>query len=157
MRNLIILIFSAAIFLISCEEPALYRKNVTFSSGEWSVQDTAEFRADISDTSKAYDILLNLSHNPDFAYQNLYLKVFTTFPNDSIAEQVLSLQLSTGKGLWAGECGSNQCEIQIPLSDSVRIKQPGPYTFSFVQYSRQDTLPGINGLEFSVAEHNSGS
>ena len=147
LSTLMVLIFAA------CNDPALYREKAEFPSGIWMAADTVVFSTVIQDTSKSYDIHMEVCHDPEFSFQNLYVKVLTSFPNDSIADQVLSLQLSDGKGRWAGECKSD-CNVKIPLSDSVRIRQAGQYAFKFIQYSRNENLRGINALEFSLAEHN---
>ena len=156
MRKLIPLLAIIGLIISACNDPDLYREKADFGSGIWLLQDTAVFSTTIEDTNRPYDINMNVDHDPGFAFQNLYVKVLTTFPNDSTAEQMLSLQLSDGKGLWAGECGSS-CTVKIPLSDSVRIRQAGRYEFRFIQYSRTDSLQGINSLEFSLAEHKQGS
>jgi gliding motility-associated lipoprotein GldH len=156
MRQSLLLLITAVLIITSCNDPYLYREKAEFGSGIWLVNDTAVFSTNIQDKSRRYDINMTVDHDPEFAFQNLYVKVLTTFPNDSTAEQILSLQLSDGKGLWAGECGSS-CFVEISLSDAVRIRQAGKYDFRFLHYSRVDTLPGINALEFSMAEHRSGS
>lgn len=152
LRPVFISILLAAI-LTGCGNRDIFSESVNWDNGVWSVSDTVSFSVQLDDTTRSMDLSLEVVHDPDFAYQNLYVRVYTAFPDGSEKDQVLSLQLANKTGEWMGTCGSSKCHTTVLLSDGIRVPQPGEYRFCFVQYSRENSLPGVQGLTFSIAEH----
>jgi len=152
MRGLIMTAFlGLTLLLTSCGEEGLhYDASVRFDGEAWSWTDTAKFETQLNDTAARYDLILRVDHDIDFAYQNLYVRIFTDFPDGSSTDQVLSLQLSGENGGWAGDCGADHCVAELVLSENIRLADPGMYSFRIAQYSREEPLPGIRGLQFKI-------
>jgi gliding motility-associated lipoprotein GldH len=100
----------------------------------------------------AYDLILAVQHDRDFSFENLYVQAETTFPDKSVISHPVSLQLADSQGLWLGKCGKNSCETEIYISPKSYFRSTGLYMLKFTQHSRQDSLPGILGLELRIQE-----
>jgi gliding motility-associated lipoprotein GldH len=143
--------------LIACNDGVHFSEETRWENGRWAYADSVRFEVEFADTSKAWDLTLLIDHAPDFAYQNLYARIRTTFPDETDTEQVLSLQLSDKTGLWLGKCSGQLCRARIPLNEGVRMPQPGHYSFEFVQHSREDSLQGIYAVGLDVRPYSGAS
>ena len=53
----------------------------TLSDKGWAYGDTLEFKANIEDTTTLYNLILTLNHSTQYARQNIYTQIHTTFPD----------------------------------------------------------------------------
>ena len=132
--------------LSSCGEEHYYRQSVTFPSNQWALADTVDFAVDITDTTTKYDIMLDVLHASDYAYQNIYMKIFTKFPNGESLEQTLSVDLADSKGQWYGQCSRTSCSVRVVLQEQAIFNQVGGHLFRFIPYMRSDPVSGIQGV-----------
>ncbi len=138
----------------SCSrEKILFSELAEIGADGWSYSDSIRFAFAAKDTSQIYDLRLEITHDQNYAWENVYVQIKTAFPTDSVKTDIISLELSDGAGAWAGRCGNGEkCRLTIPLQKQLKFPTPGDYSLTFVQYMRQDVLPGIYGLKLTVAE-----
>ena len=103
------------LFLISCDRNQVYFKEIKIENSSLAYQDSIVFSCEMKDTTSAFDLLLHMHHNADMKYQNVYLNVKTTNPDQSEISNLLSLELFQPNGMSNGDCSRNQCEALIPL------------------------------------------
>lgn len=152
MNKIVLGLLSLCLFC-TCGPTVIYEESETFPSTGWPYDAPASFVYHIADTNKAYDLGLSVAHSPDFAYQNFYVKLYTTLPAGTVDTQQLSLQLAGEFGAWLGECSSKECALTIPLISNLRYRIPGEYSLAVEQFSRNNPLVGINGLTVRLMEH----
>lgn len=148
-------LFAAGLLLLSlsaCGPATIVDEARPISEPGWAYADSLSFSADIQDTTKIYDIVLEVEHGTDYGFQNLYTRIGTTFPGGERQQQVLSLELADRAGVWQGKCNSKSCTTRIPLQTGAFFQQIGTHQFTFVQYMRTDTLAGIRGLRFRIED-----
>jgi gliding motility-associated lipoprotein GldH len=87
-----------------------------------------------------------VNHSNDLAFRNVYVKCKTTFPDNQVKEQVLSLELFDESGKPYGKCSSSECNTNIKLIYATRFPLPGTYQLSLEQYGRDSLLNGIESL-----------
>lgn len=141
------------ILLQSCSGDAIYSEKADIGDDGWSYADSIRFAFDAPDTTGTYGLWLGVHHDPEYAWENAYVRIRTDFPSDSSVVDVVSLELTDGMGGWMGRCSGNTCHVDIPLRVNVKFPAPGTYALTFVQYMRQDVVPGIYGLTFQVKRH----
>lgn len=139
-------------FLCACGPTAIYEESKAFPDSGWAYDMPADFQYRIQDTTKAYDLILNVTHSTDFASQNFYVKLYTTLPAGTVDTQQLSLQLAGEFGAWLGDCSSSECTLSIPLLNSVRYRSSGAYGLRVEQFSRNNPLAGIKALTLKVVQ-----
>ena len=147
-----LLFFIPVILLItSCGQKVIFEKKEKIN-GLWLYNNTVKFEYTITDTTKAYDLILKIEHTSTFSFENFYVNTTTIFPDTSKLTSALSLQLADDSGSWLGKCGSDRCSTEIYLSSSAYFKKSGIYVLIFEQHSRKDSLEGISALTVRVSE-----
>ena len=144
------LICPLALFLFACNDAFIYEAERPIDDGRWTYADSLTFDFAITDTTGVYNLYLDVTHSPDYAYENLYTRILTTFPGGQRLEQVLSLELADNTGRWAGDCGGERCVARIPLQENAYFNQAGDYVITVHQHMRQETLPGVAALGLAI-------
>lgn len=132
----------------SCGPTTIHEESLDIK-GLWT-DDMLTTTINISDTLKRYDLVATIAHQENFRFENLYLKVTTVFPDGEEKSSPLSLELANSMGLWNGKCKRGVCSLSFNLQERFKFKSPGPYTFKVEQYSRLDSLQGIDNLTLSL-------
>ncbi len=149
-KNGFFLFVLAASFLSSCGPEKLVDTSQVLKSGVWAYADSLRFEATVEDTSRLYDISLWVRHDKSYAYQNLYLRILTYFPDGKTLSQPLSLDLAEKTGAWSGKCIGKSCTLEVPIQQNAFFNTRGKYTFAIEQYMRQDSLPGIRAVGLRI-------
>ncbi|NND31416.1 MAG: gliding motility lipoprotein GldH [Saprospiraceae bacterium] len=142
------LYFAFFLLLISCGKSHFYYGNQPISNGVWSYDDTLTYSLDIADTTSRYDIGLEVKHSTDFAFQNLYIKILTDFPDGETVSQTLPIELADHTGIWFGRCSGSHCQVGIQLQENARFDRIGQHTFRILQYMRENPINGIEKINF---------
>jgi gliding motility-associated lipoprotein GldH len=147
------LLFTPLLLLSACEEENLYDKSEGVNSEGWGYAERLDYEFEIQDTSKLHSLLLDISHNTEYPYQNLYLRIGTEFPSGKTLEQTLSSDLADKQGKWYGDCSGNTCVAHINLQEKALFTEVGKHRISIGQHSRDSSLTGVNGLRLMVREY----
>lgn len=138
--------------LMSCSQRPLVEKKFSFSEGIWVNGEKRSITFEAPDTSSLYEMELEIQHASDYAYQNLYVLIATTFPSGKQDSSITSLELSdTGAG-WSGDCMGDRCSVRLPLLTTFKFPEKGLYSWSIEPYMRIDTIKGIRELEVELKE-----
>jgi gliding motility-associated lipoprotein GldH len=95
-------------------------------------------------------MVLSMTYGLDFDYQNIYVKIETHYPSGELTEDILSLNLTDGMGIFLGDCNSSKCEIDILLQEKFKFKEKGEYTITIIQNGREENLEEIYGAELQL-------
>lgn len=119
---------------------------------QWAYEDSIQFNFAIADTLQLYDLVLELKHSTDYAYQNLYTKIHTHFPDGQRLSKPVSLELANAAGEWRGNCNAETCTTPIPIQTGAYFNQPGDYTIVVEQFMRESPVNGVQGLTLKVRD-----
>ncbi len=146
------LLFLAPFFLISCGENYLFEKTYEIEKGAWQYENTLDYAFEITDTTKVYNLLLEVEHSVEYAYQNCYFKIHTQFPSGEKTAQLLSIDLADGIGRWQGDCDSKSCRILLDIQKQAFFNALGTHTITLEQYMRKNPLKGIESLAIKLED-----
>lgn len=150
MRFIYIVVFSLFTMLISsCGEKPVFSKKVDIDGG-WSYANELQFPIDIDQLDQTYDLIFSLTYGTDFGYQNIYVKIITQYPSGKEEEDILSLNLTDGAGLFLGNCSSSKCEIDLLLQEKFKFNEKGKYVITIIQNGRKNNLEGVFGAELKL-------
>jgi gliding motility-associated lipoprotein GldH len=135
----------------ACQDSFIYDEAVAPEEVVWTYDQPLSFDFSIQDTSLRYEFLLDVQHSTDYPFQNLYTRITTVFPDETSQQDVISLELAGKLGLWEGKCRGDGCALTIALQERARFDTPGDYQLRFEQYTRQDSLPGVQELRLRIA------
>ena len=136
--------------LASCSEPNLYDKYIQVNAEGWNYKDQVEFEVQITDTISPINFYLNIRHNADYNFRNLYLFLHTQFPTGQQSTDTLEIILAAPDGKWLGKGYGSIKEDRVLLKKDVYFPISGPYTFRLEQAMRQKNLKGIEDVGITL-------
>ena len=145
-------LFFSSIFFISCGEHYVFEKTYELEKGAWSYDNTLDYTFEITDTTKIYNLLLEVGHSVDYGFQNCYFKIYTLFPSGERTDQVLSIDLADGIGRWQGDCGGQSCSVLVDIQKQAFFNALGQHTITLEQYMRKNPLKGIESLSIRLED-----
>jgi len=145
----IIFSFLLVVLVLGCSEKPLFSEKVDIE-GSWNYSDKLSFPFEIEQLDLTYDMIFSLTYGRDFGYQNIYVKILTLYPSGEETEDILSLNLTDGTGIFLGDCNSSKCEIDILLQEKFKFKEKGKYVITVIQNGRSENLEHIYGAELKL-------
>lgn len=146
------LLLLVIVFFFSCGKSYLYEKEISIKNAAWTDNDTLNFSFNIPDTSKIYNILLDVEHSPEYAFQNMYVEIYTAFPSGDRIKEMVSLELANRAGAWYGDCGSSSCTLEIPIQEGAFFNQMGDYKITIKQFMRKNPLVGVQRIGLKIED-----
>lgn len=136
---------------LSCDSNRIYEENFSIENSTWHADDIKEFSFEITDTMSALDLFINLRTTTDYPYSNLYIFLYSSYPDGYKDKDTLEFVLARPDGKWLGESSGTIVENQILISRGGRFRVPGKYTFRIQQAMREEELGEIVDVGFRVA------
>lgn len=148
------LVFFLNIFLLSaCENGnRIFEQNIDIKNNNWRISDTVEFRFEITDTTKTYQVFFNIRNAVFYEYYNLYISETLLDPDGqklhTKLHEMYLMDKKTGEplGKGAGDIFDNS----VLALKNQQFKKPGTYTLRLTQYMRTNPLPGIMAVGIKV-------
>lgn len=147
--------FCTAFMFCACNQNVVYKQSVDIKNDTWSYNDKINYSFKIQDTSSVYSLWLEIDHGTTYAYQNVYIKILTSFPDGSDKSDIVSLELANKNGLWNGKCGGSQCKVIIPLQEKTYFQEQGDYAISLEQYMRVEDLKDLKAFTLRLQKEDS--
>lgn len=147
-----LIIVICCLFFTACEKGVIFEATEDIPNATWGYEQKLPFEFEVTDTSKTYQVFLEISHSGDFAYQNCYVQITTLFPNGEENKQPVSLELAGQSGIWNGKCNGNTCQLEIPLQAKARFKHIGKHSIAIEQFMRVNPLPGIENIGLKIKQ-----
>ncbi len=145
--------FSFFIFFISCsKEKIFFEKNYAIPQHQWLYKDSLSFSFDVPDTFAVYDVQITVKHDNSYPFQNLYTNISTTFPNQMRVPQILNLDLFDNTGNRLGKTSGNETVYKTNIKENAFFNAIGKHTITLEQFTRQDTLPGIESIGITLIQ-----
>ena len=152
----IIFPFILVLLISSCSEKPIFSKKIEVK-GNWNYNQSLSFPIEIEQLDISYDMIFSLTYGREFGYQNIYVKILTLYPNGKETEDILSLNLTNGAGIFLGNCNSSKCEIDILLQENFKFKEKGKYVLTIIQNGREENLENVYGAELKLFINNGSS
>ena len=135
--------------ITACGERPLYGSDQEVD-GSWKYSDSLLFKLPAADTNSVHDLILEIEHNKEYPFQNLYVNITTLFPSGKVERNKLNIDLADKAGKWYGECGSKECELEVLMLSQFRFSESGTYSLIMEQYTRTPSLEGIHELSLRL-------
>jgi len=143
LKKIIIILLLATSF-VSCAKIDLFEKQADIPSQQWFYNNVPSFTFQITDTSSIYNLYIVLRHTDAYNYNNIWLRLGSKAPGDTIHFQNINLPLATDTNGWEGTGTDDIFEVRKNITPGpVPFKKPGEYTFSISQIMRENPLTHI--------------
>lgn len=133
----------------------MFEKTAPILYQSWFYNDKPSFTFTITDTSALYNIYIVVRHTDAYNYNNLWLKIDSKAPGDTLHSQNINLELGNDTKGWAGTGMDDIFEVRKIISPGpVPFKKPGAYTFTISQIMRENPLRHILNIGVRVEKVN---
>lgn len=123
-----------------------YDERVVIPNGKWEQAERATFDVAMDDTINGYAFRLNLRHEENYRYSNLFLFLHTQMPNGNLTHDTIELVLAQPDGEWVGKSSGSLRNVSILLNQNLRFPLKGTYHFEIEQAMREPELKGITDI-----------
>jgi gliding motility-associated lipoprotein GldH len=141
-----ILLFFIGLSMAACNDQYVFKAEKPVGTDGWSYTDTLDFKVPVTDTTQLYNLYISFTHADTFPNQNIYVKLYTRFPDGKRVSRLRSFDLFDVQGKPVGHCAGNKCETKILLQDKLYFNQIGEHLITLEQYARTNPLTGIQSL-----------
>lgn len=135
----------------SCQEPFLYKNTIRLKE-KWSYTDSIRFEIPITDTTKLYELSLDIEHTKDYPFQNIYTYFDMQYPSGVHNSRVVNIDFAAQTGEWYGKCVSQTCLLSVILQQTAYFNELGTHVVTIRQFTRQEELMGMHSLTFKVKD-----
>ena len=138
------------IFLNSCGDLPIASSSIEVDPDGWNYIDPISFEWDVVDLDLRYNAFIDIRHNADYPYSNLYLFLDFTFPNGKQRKDTLACILADQRGRWYGSGLGDIIDHRVSFRENFEFPINGKYRLKVAHGMRQDLLPGITDLGFRL-------
>ena len=133
-----------ALSFASCVKIDLFEKAVDIPSQKWFYNNIPSFTFQITDTTSLYNLYIVLRHTDAYNYNNIWLRLGSKAPGDTMHFQNINLPLASDADGWEGTGADDIFEVRKNITPGpVPFKKPGEYTFSISQIMHENPLNHI--------------
>jgi gliding motility-associated lipoprotein GldH len=150
MRKAVLAAGAAALLLGGCSPDALFSGSKSIPEGGWRADEPVSFTWEVTDTLQRCDFFVDLRHNQEYPFSNIYLFLEFTFPNGKIGRDTLGCDLADERGRWYGSGFGNLVDHRIGFREATSFPLTGSYTVTMRHAMRTDPLPGIEDVGFRL-------
>jgi len=143
--------FAVVFVLLFCScngKDFLYHENIAIDKEVWETENLLPFQFSIADTNTVYGVGLTVRYTLNFPKQNIYIFLYTTFPDRTQTCDTISINLFTKDGTPYGK-GKRIKELDVPIA-KLRFPMSGQYNVHLEQGMRTNALEGIASMGFYI-------
>ncbi len=151
-RSSLILLFTTIAF-VSCDSNRVYEDNIEFKDRTWKITESAQLEFEISDTTKRYNLYMDVRNSLDYPYARLFVNYNLLDPvGAELSKKMISEYLFDQKtGKPNGRSGLGDIyDHQFLFLEKHSFPKLGKYKVKFEQFMRQDTLKGVLAVGLRV-------
>lgn len=139
------LLLLLVILFSSCDKKRVFDEYKSVGSS-WHKDSTVTFNLSELDTTKRYDLFVNLRANNKYQYNNLFLIVALELPNGFTKVDTLEYQMADPDGTLLGNGFSDIKESKLFYKENVKFRSQ--YKVHIKQAVRENgKVPGVTALD----------
>ena len=140
-----ILIFT---LMVSCNGNIVKSEYKSTIGGDWSKDNAIAFTFSEIDTTRAYNIFINIRNDESYMYSNLFLITELSFPNGKTVKDTLEYKMALADGQWLGKGYGSIKESKLWYKENIVFPSSGIYTLQINHAMRKNgNVDGIFRLE----------
>ncbi len=133
-----------------CENDTVFSENRAMDDNVWMSDDIKTFSIEVTDTISPLDIFVNLRTTTDYPYSNIYVFLYSEFPNGVTDKDTLQFLLAESDGKWLGESSGTIVEFTGLIARGGRFSTAGTYVFKMQHGMREEALPEVIDIGLKV-------
>ena len=141
-----IVVFGLFLLLIACKNNILYEEDNEIKGSNWNVDSIISFDFNILDTTTIFYSTLKIRHTTSYPYQNLFVFIHTTLPNEDRQTDTVECILADKIGKWNGKITGNIVEFSKIHKKTLSFKVKGKCIIKTEQAMRYGNLTSIKNI-----------
>lgn len=151
MYQKIVLLILITWLISACNKP-LVNESRKLDNNYWLFSEPFTSTFEILDTSLLYDIYFKIKHSNNYPKENLYLRITDDFSGKMKIDTV-NIELSDEYGIWKGNGSYQDYEYDALLHKNYKFNKAQNYNIKFEQFTRSDTLKGVNEVGLVISKN----
>ncbi|MDO5989339.1 gliding motility lipoprotein GldH [Flavivirga amylovorans] len=160
-NNVFLFLLMVSLVFVSCDSNRVFD---TYKSvpNKWHKDSIISFKVTPPDSTKAYNLFVNLRNTNDYRYNNLYLIVEMGFPHGKTIKDTLEYRMADPSGKLLGTGLTDVKENKLWYKEQVIFKETGDYTVNIQHAMRENgkvngviELEGITDIGFRIEKSQS--
>jgi gliding motility-associated lipoprotein GldH len=140
-----VLLLLVTVLLFSCDKKRVFDEYKSVGSA-WNKDSIITFDLPVLDSTKRYDLFVNLRDNDNYKYSNLFLIVSLELPNGYTKVDTLEYEMANPDGSLMGDGFTDIKESKLYYKENVRFR--GKYKVHIKQAVRETgKVPGVTNLD----------
>lgn len=140
-----VLILLVSVFFLSCDDKRVFDEYKSVGSA-WHKDSVVSFNLPELDSTKKYDLFLNIRDNNNYPFSNLFLIVSLEKPNGYTKVDTLEYEMAAPDGTLLGNGFTDIKESKLYFKENVKFR--GKYKLHIKQAVREGgKVPGVTQLE----------
>ncbi len=151
------LVFSLlALSMYSCNRKIVFSDYKALKGSKWHQDSILRFDMTVPDSTKIYNLFLNVRNEGRYGYSNLWLFVKITPPNGKVLNDTIELSLANQEGKWLGSGLGDIYDMKYPYKQTTIFPSAGYYRFEVRQGMRTEDgiLRGIRDFGMTLDKAN---
>ena len=148
MRSVFSVLFLAVglVSISSCDRNRVFDEYKSLRG--WNKDSLVRFELENIDSSRVYDLFINIRNNSEYQYSNLFLITEIKFPQGKVISDTLEYEMTRPNGEWLGTGFGDVKENKLWYKENVKFDEPGKYKVTIQQAMRKNgEVEGIQELE----------
>ena len=155
-NKILLFLFILFVILVGCDSNRVFD---TYKSvpNNWHKDSVISIKVNPPDSTRAYNLFLNLRNTNDYKYNNLFLIVEMVFPHGKTVTDTLEYRMADPSGKLLGTGYTSIKENKLWYKESVIFKEGGEYTVNIQHAMRENgkvngvvNLEGVTDIGFRI-------
>ncbi|NAS31692.1 gliding motility lipoprotein GldH [Flavobacteriaceae bacterium R38] len=140
-------LLSSIILFISCDSKGVFSEYKSVAN-DWKKNEKIEFSFPAPDTTKAYNMFINVRNDKTYEFSNLFLIVHMNFPDGKIISDTIEYEMAKPNGEWLGKGFTSLKESKLWYKENVTFPNSGTYNVQIEHAMRiNGRVEGIESLK----------
>ena len=142
--------------LVSCrpfDKGKIFEEVVAIPSDGWPAAQSYNFNMPVTDTTKAYDLLIHFRNTGRYAYNNVWFFIESTSPKGNSVRDTFEIELADQMGRWHGKGIGDVNNMLVPYKQNFMFPLKGIYRIKITQAMREETLKEVLDLGIRLQIH----
>ncbi|MDD2380421.1 MAG: gliding motility lipoprotein GldH [Mariniphaga sp.] len=142
---LFLLLLSLTAFT-ACDSGRVFDQYQKIGNSGWHKDSLVVFTIPVTDSLQNYHLQIQIRHEKNYEYSNLWLFVEITQPGGKMIRDTFELALAEPSGRWLGEGLGGILTLQTNYKRNFWFPVAGEYSISIQQGMRKEVLTGIHDV-----------
>jgi len=142
--------------LFACQKKSVFSDYRALKGSKWHQDSVLRFDMTVPDSTKIYNLFLNVRNEGRYPYSNLWLFVKIIPPKGQVINDTIELSLATPEGKWLGYGLGDLYDMKYPYKQTTFFPNSGYYRFEVRHGMRTEDgiLKGIHDFGITLDRSN---